>query len=56
MRKHKEFKIERPALDFAASDKEWYDSEKNRKNMNFFMTEQEEREENKKNNKILLKR
>jgi hypothetical protein len=56
MRKHKEFKIERPVLDFEASDKEWYDTEKNRKSVNFFMTEQEENEENTKNNKILLKR
>lgn len=38
MRRHKQIPVQKPALDFNATDKEWYDPDKNNKGMNFFKT------------------
>ncbi len=44
MRKHKQITIQKPILDFSADDKSWYDEHKLKNNVNFFKTEEEERD------------
>ena len=41
MRRHKQISVEKPVLDFNATDKEWYDPDQHKSGINFFRTEEE---------------